>query len=109
MRISSHDVLADYYTASHSLDSAGYEIQTYTKSIAGFYADIQPIGGKATKAFYGLNSSPAGTKKMFFDFGLAITIGGYVKSLGISYQVKYLHTWYDHSEAILEVIDTVLP
>jgi hypothetical protein len=107
MRIAKNDKPFDAYTVATAPDAEGYMVQTLTQ-VDTIMGDLQPIGGKFDLSEYGINTTPAEAKKLFYDVGL-LAIGMVLVGGGKKYMVKGVDDWYSHSMAILEPYEVATP
>jgi hypothetical protein len=105
MRIKKNDIFVDVYSFVSSIGADGMNTPTYSIKYQAMPADVQPIGSKLSLEAYGLNTTGANAKKLFYDTDFILLENDCILTGGKLYQVKNISPWYTHNRAIIEPYD----
>jgi len=104
MRMTRYDRSLKAYSVTRSPNGEGIMVPTITLT-ATFNGDLQPLARTASRrAEFGLDSTEANAKVLFYDTGIALEEGWIVEDGADRYMVSGPpNLWPSHSEAIMTV------
>lgn len=102
MRMTKFDRPLTAYPVTWAPNAEGIEVPTLGTGVA-FNGDLQPLARTASRrAEYGLDSTEAKGKALYYDSGVTLLEGYVVDDAGTKYMVSGPpNIWPSHSEAVL--------